>query len=246
MTTRVSIKKTMSSGSRRFNLDVSFYSRGYYTILSGPSGAGKSLTLRCIAGIETPDSGRIEIGERVLFDSENRINVPVRERKIGYLFQDYALFPHLSVADNVGFGLKKLFRPLSGEGREKVAELLEIFGLREMAESLPRDLSGGQRQRVALARSLVNHPSVLLLDEPFSALDHSLREKMRAELKAVQARFNIPVILISHEPADIRAFEGDIVEYSGKGAVHKNSSSGTKLFSAAGYSPEASCQKVRF
>ncbi len=245
MTARVGIKKTMTSGSRRFNLDVSFSSRSCYTILSGPSGSGKSLTLRCIAGIETPDSGRIEIGRRVLFDSEGRVNVPVRERRIGYLFQDYALFPHLSVADNVGFGLKKLFKPLSMADRGKVSELLEIFGLGEMAESLPRDLSGGQKQRVALARSLVNNPSVLLLDEPFSALDHSLREKMRAELKAVQARFNIPVILISHEPADIRAFEGDIVEYSGKGAVHKNSGSGIKLFSAEGYSPEASCRKIQ-
>ncbi len=245
MTTRVCIKKTLTSGNRRFNLDISFASSGYYTILSGPSGSGKSLTLRCIAGIETPDSGQIEIGERVLFDSEGRINVPVRERRVGYLFQDYALFPHLNVVENIGFGLKKLLRPLSGQDKVKIAELVEIFGFKEMADSLPRDLSGGQRQRVALARALVNHPSVLLLDEPFSALDHSLREKMRAELKAVQARFNIPVILISHEPADIRAFEGDIVEYSGKGAAHKNSSSGTGLFSISGYSTEASCQKIR-
>ncbi|MHB8173421.1 MAG: sulfate/molybdate ABC transporter ATP-binding protein [Nitrospirota bacterium] len=233
----MNIKKTMASGHRRFNLDVSFSSHGYYTILSGPSGSGKSLTLRCIAGVETPDSGRIEIGGRVLFDSGNRINMPVRERKIGYLFQDYALFPHLNVADNVGFGLKKLLKPLSRRDKENVSELLQIFGLGEMAESLPRDLSGGQKQRVALARSLINHPSVLLLDEPFSALDHGLREKMRLELKSVQARFNIPVILVSHEPADIRAFEGDIVEYSGKGANNKRDVSEGALLPAAGFYP---------
>ena len=218
MKTHVYIKKMMLSGNRRFDLDVSFSSLDSYTILSGPSGSGKSLTLKCMAGIVTPDSGRVEMGGRVLFDSGSRINVPVHERGIGYLFQDYALFPHLSVFDNVGFGLKKhLFRPLSKEDSSNVSQLLEIFGLGKMSESLPRDLSGGQKQRVGLARALIKRPSVLLLDEPFAALNHSLRERMRTELKDLQARFNIPVILVSHEPADIDAFNGNIVSYNGLG-----------------------------
>ncbi len=214
MTVHADIRKSVVSGTRKFVLDVSFSSTEDYTILSGPSGSGKTLTLNCIAGIMTPDSGRVEIGGQVLFDSSSRINVPARGRKVGYMFQDYALFPHLSAAGNVGFGLKKrLFRPLSGQDRKKVSELLEIFGLGQMAECLPRDLSGGQKQRVALARALISHPSILLLDEPFSALDYDLRERMRTELKAVRARFNIPVVLVSHEPADIDAFSGQVVRY---------------------------------
>ena len=214
MSVHVSIRKTLVSATRSFELDVSFSSSDDYTVLSGPSGSGKSMTLKCIAGIMTPDSGRVEIGGRVLFDSGSRVNVPVRDRGIGLLFQDYALFPHLSVTDNVGFGLKKsLLRPLSSPDRNKVSELLELFGLDRLADSLPRDLSGGQKQRVALARALINHPSALLLDEPFSALDHGLRERMRNELKEVQARFNIPVVLISHEPADLDAFKGVVVKY---------------------------------
>lgn len=216
MSVHVSIRKTLVSGTRRFDLDVSFSSSGAYTVLSGPSGSGKTLTLKCIAGITTPDSGRVEIGERLLFDSSSRINVPVRDRGIGYLFQDYALFPHLSVAENVGFGLRNgLLRLLSRPDRKRVFETLELFGIDQLADSLPRDLSGGQKQRVALARALISYPSVLLLDEPFSALDYGLREKMRAELKGVQERFNIPIILISHEPADIDAFRGELVDYGG-------------------------------
>lgn len=220
MSVHVKIRKAMASGGRRFGLDVSFSSPEDYTILSGPSGSGKTLTLRCIAGIVTPDSGRVEIGGRVLLDSGSRVNVPVRERGIGYLFQDYALFPHLSVAGNVGFGMKKsLLRPPSRPDRNRVSELLELFGLDQLADSLPRDLSGGQKQRVALARALISRPSALLLDEPFSALDHGLRERMRAELKEVQARLNIPVVLVSHEPDDMAAFKGTIVEYNGSGAA---------------------------
>ena len=215
MSTSVDIKKTMTSGKRRFNLSVALSSSEQYTILSGPSGSGKSLILNCIAGIVTPDSGNIAIGGRVLFNSCKCINVPIRERNIGYLFQDYALFPHLSVADNIGFGLKKgLLRILSKTDRERVCELIETFGLGPMTDSLPRDLSGGQKQRVALARALINRPSVLLLDEPFAALDHGLREKMRCELKDIQVRFKVPVILVSHEPADIETFAGKSVDMS--------------------------------
>jgi len=212
MDTVVQIKKSLASGKRRFDLNVAFSSDKRYTTFSGPSGAGKSLTLNCIAGIVTPDYGKIVIGGRVLFDSCLGINVSIRDRNIGYLFQDYALFPHLSVADNVGFGLKQgLLKQLSADDRELVSEHLEMFGLGGMSGSLPRDLSGGQKQRVGLARALIRRPSVLLLDEPFAALDHGLRDKMRSELKSVQARFDIPVILVSHEPADIETFAGEIV-----------------------------------
>lgn len=223
MNTHVDIKKTMASGKMRFNLTVSFSSDDWYTVLSGPSGSGKSTTLDCIAGVVTPDSGNIVIDGRVLFDSRKGIDVPIRERSIGYLFQDYALFPHLSVADNIGFGLKRgLLRRLSKEDRNRLYELIDIFGLGPMADSPPRELSGGQKQRVALARALINRPSVLLLDEPFAALDHYLREKMRGELKNIQSRFNIPVILVSHEPADIQAFGGYLVEYNKAGVASSN------------------------
>ena len=219
MSVCVDIKKTLSSGDRRFSLGVSFSSRADYTVLTGPSGSGKSLTLRCIAGISTPDEGKIEVAGRVLFDTGGRVDVPARRRAVGYLFQDYALFPHLSVADNVGFGLRGITRKLSGEDRDRVSGILEVFGLAELAASLPRDISGGQKQRVALARALVKKPSALLLDEPFSALDHHLRDAMRAELREVQARFGIPVILVLHDPADIRAFTGTVVKYNEPGRL---------------------------
>ncbi len=218
MNTNVDIKKTMTSGKRRFKLIVAFSSNDWYTVLSGPSGSGKSTTLNCIAGVVTPDSGSIVIGGRVLFDSGRGIDVPIRERRIGYLFQDYALFPHLSVADNIGFGLRRGFlRRLSKEDRDRVYELIDIFGLGQMADSPPRELSGGQKQRVALARALINRPSVLLLDEPFAALDHGLRVKMRKELKDVQTRFGVPVILVSHDPADIETFAGNRVDLGLRG-----------------------------
>jgi molybdate transport system ATP-binding protein len=214
----VDIKKRLWSGRRVFSLEVAFSNDQDVVVLFGPSGAGKSLTLQAIAGLTTPDAGRIVAGERVLFDSERGIRVPARCRDVGYVFQDYALFPHLSVAQNVSFGLKRRWPWHLPRGeRRRLEEILEILELTTLQDSLPRDLSGGQRQRVALARALIRRPSLLLLDEPFSALDAPLRQKMRQELLRVRQRFTTPVILITHDPDDVAALAETVVVYeSGK------------------------------
>jgi molybdate transport system ATP-binding protein len=210
----VDIKKRLWSGRRVFSLEVAFASDQDVVVLFGPSGAGKSLTLQAIAGLTTPDAGRIVAGERVLFDAERRIRVPARRRDVGYVFQDYALFPHLTVAQNVAFGLKRGWPWYLPRGeRLRLEEVLDIFELTPLRHSPPRDLSGGQRQRVALARALIRRPSLLLLDEPFSALDALLRAKMRRELLNVQARFKVPVILITHDPEDVAALAETVVVY---------------------------------
>ena len=210
----VDIKKRLGAGQRVFNLEAAFASDQDIVVLFGPSGAGKSLTLQAIAGLTTPDAGRIVVGERVLFDAARQIGIPARHRDIGYVFQDYALFPHLTVAQNVAFGLKRSWPwHLPRPDRLRLDEVLEIFELGPMRDSLPRDLSGGQRQRVALARALIRRPSLLLLDEPFSALDAPLRARMRQELRRVQERFNLPVILITHDPEDVAALAQTVVVY---------------------------------
>ena len=210
----VDIKKRLWSGRRVFSLEVAFASDQDIVVLFGPSGAGKSLTLQAIAGLTTPDAGRIVVGERVLFDAERHIRVPARHRDVGYVFQDYALFPHLTVAQNVSFGLKQGWPWYLPRGdRLRLEEVLDIFELTPLRQSPPRDLSGGQRQRVALARALIRRPSLLLLDEPFSALDALLRAKMRRELLKVQARFKVPVILITHDPEDVAALAQTVVVY---------------------------------
>ncbi|MGA9756598.1 MAG: ATP-binding cassette domain-containing protein [Desulfobaccales bacterium] len=214
MLIRVEVKKRLTSQGRVFALEVDFVAESERLVLFGPSGSGKTLTLQLLAGVLTPDAGRIIVGDLVLFDKEKNVNVPARRRAIGYVPQDYALFPHLSVADNVGFGLPSRWPWGPGpEDRRRVAEFLGIFELTNLRHSLPRDLSGGQRQRVALARALIRRPSLLLLDEPFSALDALLRAKMRQELLRVQERFAIPVILITHDPEDVAALAQTVVVY---------------------------------
>jgi molybdate transport system ATP-binding protein len=173
------------------------------------------LTLKCMAGITRPDSGRIAVGGRVLFDSAKRINIPARDRRLGYVFQDYALFPHLTVLENVGFAFKRGFRAgMQKDDIRRVMDTLGTLGIEDIAGALPGDISGGQKQRVAIARALILRPDAVLLDEPFSALDTMLRARLRDELKSLQARYGIPVVLITHDPADIDAFPGTVVNYS--------------------------------
>jgi molybdate transport system ATP-binding protein len=210
----VDIRKNLWSGRRVFRLEAAFASDEDVVVLFGPSGAGKSVTLQAIAGLITPDAGRIVAGERVLFDASRSIRVPARHRDVGYVYQDYALFPHLTVARNVSFGLKRGWPWYLPKGdRFRLEEVLEIFELTALKDSLPRDLSGGQRQRVALARALIRRPSLLLLDEPFSSLDTLLRAKMRQELLKIKERFAIPVMLITHDPEDVAALAGTLVVY---------------------------------
>ena len=199
---------SVHDGKRRFDLDVAFASDAPVVALYGPSGGGKSLTLQAIAGLLSPHAGHVRIGSQLLFDAAAGIDVRTEARGVGYLFQHYALFPHLSVHENVAFGLTTWRRRLSAEDAVRVDELLRSFGLAELAHSRPAALSGGQQQRVALARALACEPRVLLLDEPFAALNPMLRQRLRDELAAVRARWNIPIVMITHDIEDVLALAG--------------------------------------
>jgi ABC-type sulfate/molybdate transport systems ATPase subunit len=182
------------------------------TALLGPSGAGKSLTLRAIAGLLRPDGGRVAVGGRVLFDAACGIDLPARERRVGYVFQQYGLFPHLTVAENVGYGLYARTR---AERRARVGEVLDLVGLAAFAGRRPRELSGGQQQRVALARALAPEPAVLLLDEPLSALDVPLRRRLGDELRALHERTRTPMVLVTHDPDEAARVADAVVHVDG-------------------------------
>jgi len=212
---RVDIEACLGSGCRAFHLRSAFEAARGPVVLFGPSGSGKTVTLKAMAGLLRPSGGRIELDGRMLFDSRSGVDLPPRKRSLGYLFQDYALFPHLSVQANVGFGLNPGWPgTLAGPQREAVAEMLEAFGIGHLAQERPGRLSGGQRQRVGLARALMARPQALLLDEPFSALDPLLRVRMRRELQATLDRFQIPTVLITHDPDDVAEFAQTLVVYS--------------------------------
>ncbi len=215
----VDIHKTVRSERRSFDLRVRFQTSAQRTVIFGPSGAGKSLTLQALAGLLEPDTGRITFSNEVLFDGASGVNIPARQRGFGYLFQDYALFPKLNVRQNIAFGLTHGLRnPRAQVGHEAVARWLRAFELDDVALQRPSELSGGQRQRTALARALVHSPRALLLDEPFSALDPDLRERMRSELDALLQRIDIPVLMITHDPADLAWF-GDAALYLQQGVI---------------------------
>ena len=182
-----------------FDLDVSFQVQDNILGLMGASGSGKSMILKCIAGIETPDRGRIVLNNRVLFDSEKKINVPIQKRNVGYMFQSYALFPNMSVYENVSVGLKA--RKIKDEDIV-VRKVMRQFQISELVSRYPKQLSGGQRQRVALARLMAYEPDVLLLDEPFSALDEDLKEDLLQKLKS-ELQISKPVIFVSHDKEEV-------------------------------------------
>ncbi len=202
----VDIELSVADRDRRFALAVRFATNARFAALYGPSGAGKSLTLQAIAGLLEPARGHIRLDGRTLFDRAAGVNLAPSERRVGYLFQDYALFPHLSVRENVAFGLKSWRRlALSRDEQRRVQSLLDRFGLAALAASRPSTLSGGQQQRVALARALACEPRVLLLDEPFAALNPMLRDGLRAELGEVRRQWGIPAVMISHDVDDVIA-----------------------------------------
>ena len=182
-----------------FDLDVSFQVNDNILGLMGASGSGKSMTLKCIAGIETPDQGRIVLNGRVLFDSEKKINVPIQKRNVGYMFQSYALFPNMNVYENISVGLRARKVKDVDIVVQKVMQQFRIF---ELASRYPKQLSGGQRQRLALARLMAYEPDVLLLDEPFSALDEDLKEDLLQELKS-ELQISKPVIFVSHDKEEV-------------------------------------------
>ncbi|MEP7301395.1 MAG: ATP-binding cassette domain-containing protein [Caldimonas sp.] len=215
----VDIHKVVGSDRSRFTLAVRFRTRARRVVIYGPSGAGKTLTLQAIAGLLAPDTGRIAVGDELVFDAASGVDLPARRRGFGYLFQDYALFPKLSVRQNVAFGLSGGLRnPPDQGGGELVDRWLRSFELLDVARQRPAELSGGQRQRVALARALINAPRALLLDEPFSALDPELRRRMRAELDELLKRVDVPILMITHDPEDLDWF-GDESLYLRGGAI---------------------------
>jgi molybdate transport system ATP-binding protein len=193
-----------------FELDVAWSAGGGVAVLFGPSGAGKTLTLQCLAGLIRPQAGRIVVDGRVFFDSTAGVNVAVQERRIGYVFQGYALFPHLTVADNVGFGLRD--RPRV-ERTQRVGATLDKLGLADLGRRYPRDLSGGQRQRVALGRALAIDPALLLLDEPLSALDAPLRRALRDELRALLSEVGTAAVVVTHDFTEAYRLGDRIVVY---------------------------------
>jgi molybdate transport system ATP-binding protein len=209
----IDIDKTLFSGRRRFHLHLQFQSASRRIVILGPSGAGKSLSLQVIAGLLRPERGHIRLDGRTLFDADASIDLAPQARRLAYLFQDYALFPHLNVRQNIAFGLARGWRnPAADIGGADVDYWLDAFGLRRVAQQLPSELSGGQRQRTALARALIARPQALLLDEPFAALDTVLRVSLRQELDQWQRKLQIPMILITHDPEDAETFGEQVLQ----------------------------------
>ena len=182
-----------------FRLDVEVSTKDELLVLFGASGAGKSLTLQCIAGLLRPHRGRIRVDDLLYFDSEAKIDLPINRRRVGYVFQDYALFPHMTVFENVAYGLPNHQRR---EAVSRVASILEALRLSGLRDHSPRQISGGQRQRVAIARAMMVDPLVVLLDEPFAALDYPRRERLRADLLMLHQRYAITIILVTHDIED--------------------------------------------
>jgi len=193
-----------------FTLDVGWTAGDGVAVLFGPSGAGKTLTLQCLAGLMRPERGRIVVDGRVFFDSAAGVDLRPQERRVGYVFQGYALFPHLSVLDNVTFGLRD--RPRA-ERTRRATEVIERLGLAGLERRLPRELSGGQRQRVALGRALAIDPALLLLDEPLSALDRPTRESLRDELRAVLTDWGTAAVVVTHDFTEAYRLADRIVVY---------------------------------
>ena len=206
----VRLQLSVSDARRRFDLDIAFATSAPFVALYGPSGAGKSLTLQAMAGLLPVQAGHVRLNGRALLDTVAGVNLPPEARGVGYLFQHYALFPHLTVRDNIAFGLTSWRRRLKADDAARVDELIATFGLTAMARSKPATLSGGQQQRVALARALACNPQVLLLDEPFAALHSALRRELRAELQRVCAQWRIPAVMVSHDADDVVALADEV------------------------------------
>lgn len=188
----------------KFQLQISFEAEDETVALMGASGCGKSMTLRCIAGIEKPDAGKIILNGTTVFDSEKHINLPPQKRKTGYLFQDYALFPNMTVEKNIITVMPK-------EKRNQIVSIIDSFHLNGLENHYPSQLSGGQKQRCALARMLVSEPEVILLDEPFSALDSYLRWQMEQEMTSVIQKFKKTVLFVSHDRDEVYRISNRVV-----------------------------------
>jgi len=194
--------------SNEFTLQVDLAIQSGFTVLFGPSGAGKTSLLNSIAGLIKPEQGRIVLKSRVLFDSAQAINVSVEERRIGYVFQTLALFPHLTAKENIRYGIAREPEPRQVE---RVTQILSSFRIAHLANRLPQQISGGERQRVALARTLVTEPELLLLDEPLSALERETKLAIIDDLKRWNESRNIPVLYVTHSHGEAAALGGSVI-----------------------------------
>lgn len=200
---RIDITKQLSD----FELKIKFSVENRILVLFGPSGCGKTTTLRCIAGLEKPDSGMITNRDLPLYDSAANEFVPPNKRRVGYMFQDYALFPHMNVHRNIWYGVGKG----DAKAQELYKKLIRLLKLEQLTERFTDKLSGGEKQRVALARALMAEPDILLLDEPLSALDNNTRLELQAELKNMQQLWNIPFVLVTHDPQEAKALGHEVL-----------------------------------
>ena len=195
---QINLKKSLQGANGVMQLDLNLeIAKGQFVTLYGPSGAGKTSTLRMIAGLMQPDSGKLSVGGVVWFDAESGTNRSVRKRGVGYVFQDYALFPHMTVLENLNFAKAK------STSQNLINQLLDLMELGDLQDRKPETLSGGQKQRVALARAVVQKPEILLLDEPLAALDAGIRHKLQGYLKRIHEEFKLTTILISHDVGEI-------------------------------------------
>lgn len=199
---QVSLRKYLPSGGHDFSLEVEFHAAPGITILFGPSGAGKTTLLDCVSGLAKPVSGRIAIGDRVWFDASQHIDIAVANRRVGYVFQNLALFPHLTVEQNVQYGLAHL--PPAERGAQASA-VLQAFRIPHLAARYPREISGGESQRAALARTLVTNPAVLLLDEPLAALDAATKSTIIGDLRQWNQAHHIPILYVTHSREEVFA-----------------------------------------
>jgi len=196
------IRKAFSSTEHEFSLDVEFSAPPGFTILFGPSGSGKTTMLDCVAGLAIPDVGKIMVGERVFFDANNSVDLPIAKRGVGYVLQDLALFPHLTAKENIEYGLAHLRRP---DREKKAAFMMREFRIEHLAQQRPGKISGGERQRVALARVLVTDPRVLLLDEPLAALDASTKSRILDDLRRWNREHRVPILYVTHSREEVLA-----------------------------------------
>lgn len=203
-----------------FSLDVEWEIGDELVVLFGYSGAGKSMTLQSLAGIATPDEGHIVLDGKVYLDSGAGINEPPQNRPFGYVFQDLALFPHMTLKENITYGGKGIS---SAERNERADEMIGLFRLKGLERKLPSEISGGQKQRVALARALIRRPDLLLLDEPFSALDNPVRVEMRKILIEIRRKFTIPIVLVTHDMFEAYTMADRMIIYAGGRIVQTGS-----------------------
>lgn len=225
---RVRLQKKVNG----FALDIEWQIINELAVLFGFSGAGKSMTLQLIAGLIKPDEGRVSLDEIVYFDGSAGTDAPPQERPFGYVFQDLALFPHMTVLQNILYGGANLPK---NEKLDSARELIGAFRITGLEDRYPREISGGQKQRVAFARALIRRPKLLLLDEPFSALDRPLRLEMRRFLREVRDDFNIPALLVTHDFEEAAAISDKIIVYEHGKIVQVDSPGGVKNNPANSY-----------